>query len=83
MKTEAWTVRAHGQAVPERETVNLEEPGDNEALVRIVATGICGTDLHAMGGHFPTPAGVILGHEGGGVVEAVGKNGASLTLMLR
>jgi len=74
MKTEAWTVRAHGQAAPERETVNLEEPSDNEALVRIVATGICGTDVHALHGAFPTPAGVILGHEGGGVVEAVGKN---------
>lgn len=77
MKTEAWTSRKFGQGHPRRETVELEEPSDNEALVRIVATGICGTDVHASAGHFPTPEGVILGHEGGGVVEAVGKNGPS------
>ena len=49
----------------------LRDPGD--AIVRITTTTICGTDLHIMKGDVPsvTP-GRILGHEGIGIVEAVG-----------
>ena len=49
----------------------LRAPGD--AIVRITSTTICGTDLHIMKGDVPsvTP-GRILGHEGIGIVEAVG-----------
>jgi len=47
------------------------EPGD--AVVRITTTTICGTDLHILKGDVPSVApGRILGHEGIGVVEAVG-----------
>lgn len=50
----------------------VEEPTD--AIVRIVTTTICGTDLHIMKGDVPTvTAGRILGHEGVGVVETVGE----------
>src|SRR6185369_6259489 len=54
----------------------LRDPGD--AIVRITTTTICGTDLHIMKGDVPsvTP-GRILGHEGVGVVEAVGSSVAS------
>jgi alcohol dehydrogenase len=49
----------------------LRDPGD--AIVRITTTTICGTDLHIMKGDVPTVTpGRILGHEGIGVVEAVG-----------
>lgn len=50
---------------------SLEEPGD--ALVRVTATAICGSDLHVLHGRIPgmTP-GSILGHEFTGVVEEVG-----------
>ena len=49
----------------------VRDPGD--AVVRITTTTICGTDLHIMKGDVPTvTAGRILGHEGIGVVEAVG-----------
>ncbi|RYF42990.1 MAG: alcohol dehydrogenase [Comamonadaceae bacterium] len=49
----------------------LQLPGD--ALVRITLTTICGTDLHILKGDVPTcKPGTILGHEGVGVVEAVG-----------
>lgn len=49
----------------------LRDPGD--AVVRITTTTICGTDLHILKGDVPTvTAGRILGHEGIGVVEAVG-----------
>jgi S-(hydroxymethyl)glutathione dehydrogenase/alcohol dehydrogenase len=53
--------------------VELDPPAEGEALVRLVATGVCHTDLYTMSGLDPSalmPA--VLGHEGGGVVEAVG-----------
>lgn len=49
----------------------LRSPGD--AIVRMVKTTICGTDLHILKGDVPTVgSGRILGHEGTGIVEAVG-----------
>lgn len=46
-----------------------------DAIIRITTTTICGTDLHILKGDVPTVAdGRILGHEGVGIVEAVGKN---------
>lgn len=54
------------------ETLEIEDPQDNEILVRVVATGVCHTDLVVRDGHLPTPQPVVLGHEGSGVVEKVG-----------
>lgn len=51
------------------ESVDLDEPRPDEALVRIHATGLCHTDL-TFKSRIPGPA--VLGHEGAGVVEAVG-----------
>ncbi|MBC9724872.1 NAD(P)-dependent alcohol dehydrogenase [Streptomyces sp. TRM68367] len=52
--------------------VALDEPGPHEALVRMAATGLCHTDLGVAGGGLPFPLPGVLGHEGAGVVEAVG-----------
>jgi S-(hydroxymethyl)glutathione dehydrogenase/alcohol dehydrogenase len=53
--------------------VDLADPGPGEALVRLVACGICHTDLVTASGTDPSGyAPVVLGHEGAGVVEAVG-----------
>ncbi|MFE9450935.1 NAD(P)-dependent alcohol dehydrogenase [Streptomyces sp. NPDC006739] len=52
--------------------VDLHEPGPREALVRMVATGLCHTDLSVASGALPFPLPGVLGHEGAGVVEAVG-----------
>lgn len=54
------------------ESVTLESPRSHEILVRVVATGVCHTDLAVLAGHLPTPFPVVLGHEGAGVVEQVG-----------
>lgn len=54
-------------------SVDIDEPGVGEVLVRTAATGVCHSDLHALHGAgmaFPTP--FVLGHEPSGVVEAVG-----------
>ncbi len=52
--------------------VELAEPAPTEALVRLVATGLCHTDLGVASGGLPFPLPGVLGHEGAGVVEAVG-----------
>ncbi|HVJ40112.1 MAG TPA: zinc-dependent alcohol dehydrogenase family protein [Dongiaceae bacterium] len=68
----ALVYQARGRkAVEERPKPEIQATGD--AIVKIVKTTICGTDLHILKGDVPTCApGRILGHEGIGVVETVG-----------
>ncbi|TFU03679.1 NAD(P)-dependent alcohol dehydrogenase [Polymorphobacter arshaanensis] len=54
------------------EKAKLEAPRADEVLVRIVATGICHSDMTVRDQYLPTPLPAVLGHEGAGVVEAVG-----------
>jgi aryl-alcohol dehydrogenase len=54
------------------EELTIDEPRDDEVLVRFTATGLCRTDLEVAGGFMPTPFPVVAGHEGAGIVEAVG-----------
>ena len=54
------------------ETLRIEAPRAGEVLVRVVATGVCHTDMVMRDQHLPTPQPVVLGHEGAGVVERVG-----------
>lgn len=55
------------------EELELDEPRDDEVLVRVVASGICHTDLGARAGHLPIPEPPsVFGHEGAGIVEKVG-----------
>ncbi len=62
--------RAHGDF--DIETVQLAEPGPLEVRVRIAGVGLCHTDLVARDQFIPIPLPAVLGHEGAGVVEAVG-----------
>src|SRR3954469_2102379 len=56
---------------------DVKEPkikDDGDAIVRLTASAICGTDLHMVRGTMPGMVhGTVLGHEGVGVVEAVGR----------
>jgi aryl-alcohol dehydrogenase len=54
------------------EEVELAPPKDEEMLVRIKAAGVCHTDEAGRGGELPFAFPVVLGHEGAGIVEAVG-----------
>jgi S-(hydroxymethyl)glutathione dehydrogenase/alcohol dehydrogenase len=56
------------------EDLELADPGPDDVVVRIAAVGICGTDLHSVRGEFRRPTPMVLGHEGAGVVEAVGRD---------
>ena len=52
--------------------VQLAPPGPTEVLVRIEASGVCRSDWNSASGAAATRMPVVLGHEGAGVVEAVG-----------
>ncbi|MEY4213720.1 MAG: hypothetical protein RL458_1946, partial [Pseudomonadota bacterium] len=54
------------------ESLNLADPADDEILVKLVASGVCHTDLRAIEIEGMVPKPIVLGHEGAGVVEAVG-----------
>lgn len=56
----------------EIEDLELDPPGAGEVLVRIVAAGVCHSDLHVVDGEWDRPPNVVLGHEGAGIVEALG-----------
>ncbi|HEX6554991.1 MAG TPA: Zn-dependent alcohol dehydrogenase [Ktedonobacteraceae bacterium] len=56
------------------EYIDCQEPQAGEVLVRIAASGVCQSDLHVVHGTQTTPLPIVLGHEGAGVVEAVGSN---------
>jgi aryl-alcohol dehydrogenase len=56
------------------ESLTLDAPQPDEVLVRIIATGLCHSDITAMHFHFPPPPPVVLGHEGAGIIEKVGAN---------
>ena len=72
MKSRAAVAWEAGKPL-EIETVDVQAPREGEALVRIVATGVCHTDAYTLSGDDPEGAfPAILGHEGGGVVEEVG-----------
>lgn len=80
IKTRAAVAWAPGQPLS-IEQVDLMPPQKGEVLVRIVATGVCHTDAYTLSGkdpegRFPT----ILGHEGGGIVEALGEGVTSVAV---
>lgn len=52
--------------------VEMPVPGPDELLVRVEASGICGTDRHLFHGEFPCKPPVTLGHEFSGIIEAMG-----------
>lgn len=71
MKIHAAVTRA--RAAPMGiETLDLEAPRADEIVVKLAATGICHTDIAMRDQAYPVPQPIVLGHEGAGVVAAVG-----------
>ena len=78
MKTRAAVAWKAGEPLT-IETIEVAPPQSGEVLVKMVASGVCHTDAYTLSGAdpeglFPT----ILGHEGGGIVEAIGPNVSSV-----
>jgi len=79
MKIRAAVLEEFGTPLEVQE-VELAEPQAGEVLVRLVACGVCHTDLYTASGADPSGyAPTVLGHEGAGVVEQVGERVSSLT----
>ena len=55
------------------ESLKLKAPREDEVVVQLAASGVCHTDLSVVRGTLPFPPPVVLGHEGAGVVEEVGR----------
>ena len=77
-KTEECFMKAYTYVKPGLASfVDVDKPvirKSTDAIVRIVKTTICGTDLHIIKGDVPAcQSGTILGHEGIGIVEEVGE----------
>jgi S-(hydroxymethyl)glutathione dehydrogenase/alcohol dehydrogenase len=75
--TIARSAVVHGAGQPlEIQEVEWDTPRDDEIGVKILSCGVCHSDAHVIHGElpFPVPYPVVPGHEGGGVVEKVGKN---------
>jgi S-(hydroxymethyl)glutathione dehydrogenase / alcohol dehydrogenase len=77
VKSRAAVFYGAGRPLEVRE-IDLEEPGPSDVLVRMAAVGICGTELHSIRGEWERPTPSVLGHEGAGVVEAVGADVTSV-----
>lgn len=76
MTFEGRTMRAavmHGVNEPlVVEEVEIAEPEPGEVMVKLTNSSVCHSDLSALNGSWPPPVPIVLGHEGAGVVEAVG-----------
>ena len=78
MRTKAAVLEEFGAPLAIRE-LELAEPQAGEVLVRLVACGVCHTDMYTASGADPSGyAPAVLGHEGAGVVEALGEGVTSL-----
>lgn len=71
MDIQAAVIREKGGAF-NVERVELAEPAADEVQIKIVASGMCHTDLAVRDQHIPLPLPAVLGHEGAGIVTAVG-----------
>ena len=79
MKTRAAILTRMGATAPyalsrplEVAEIDLDAPGPGEVLLRMRAAGLCHSDLSVIDGNRPRPMPMVLGHEGAGVVEALG-----------
>jgi len=77
---EATAAIARGPSDPLTfEKVRLQSPRENEVLIKIVAAGICHTDLVCLHQDLPVPLPMVLGHEGAGIVVETGSSVCDLS----
>ncbi len=69
--TRAAVLRERGRATTVEE-LEVADPRVGEVRVRVLAAGVCHSDLHVRDGAWPRPTPIVLGHEGAGVIEAIG-----------
>ena len=77
--TRAAVRRTAGRPTSIEELV-VAEPRAGEVRVRVLASGVCHSDLHVRDGEWPRPTPIVMGHEGAGVIDAVGPGVHTLTV---
>ncbi|TDS86965.1 S-(hydroxymethyl)glutathione dehydrogenase/alcohol dehydrogenase [Nesterenkonia aurantiaca] len=59
--------------------LRVKDPGEGEVLIRMGASGVCGSDRHVLDGEWKMPSPTVMGHEGAGVAVSVGAGVTSVT----
>ena len=74
----AAVLKAVDQDLEVHDDIEIAAPGPGEAKVKIIASGVCHSDLSVQNGTIPLPPPIVLGHEGAGIVEDVGEGVTTL-----
>jgi S-(hydroxymethyl)glutathione dehydrogenase / alcohol dehydrogenase len=72
MKSKAAILNNYGEKLVIDE-IDVADPQDGEVRVKMRASGVCHSDLHVIKGDLPIPTPCVLGHEGSGTIEAIGR----------
>ncbi len=68
----APVLTAYDTPLETRDDIEIAPPGPGEVKIKVVASGVCHSDLSVLNGTIPLPTPIVLGHEGAGIVEEVG-----------
>jgi S-(hydroxymethyl)glutathione dehydrogenase/alcohol dehydrogenase len=69
----APVLTAYDTPLETRDDIEVAPPGPGEVKIKVVASGVCHSDLSVLNGTIPLPTPIVLGHEGAGIVEEVGE----------
>ncbi|MBP7630903.1 MAG: Zn-dependent alcohol dehydrogenase [Acidimicrobiales bacterium] len=69
----AAVLPAYDTPIETRDDIEIAPPGPGEVRIKVVASGVCHSDLSVQNGTIPLPTPIVLGHEGAGIVEEVGE----------
>src|SRR6266481_2341150 len=78
-KAKAVVCREVGKPIVVEE-IQVDSPGRGEVAIKLAAAGVCHSDLSATNGTIPFPLPLVLGHEGAGVIVAVGEGIADFSV---
>jgi S-(hydroxymethyl)glutathione dehydrogenase / alcohol dehydrogenase len=72
MKSKAAILQGYGEKLVVDE-IDVADPEEGEVRVRMRASGVCHSDMHIIKGDLPVPTPCVLGHEGSGTIEGIGR----------
>jgi S-(hydroxymethyl)glutathione dehydrogenase/alcohol dehydrogenase len=76
----APVLTAYDTPLEMRDDIEIAPPGPGEVKIRVVASGVCHSDLSVLNGTIPLPTPIVLGHEGAGIVEELGDGVTSVAV---
>src|SRR6478609_1864536 len=76
----APVLTAYDTPLETRDDIEIAPPGPGEVKIKVVASGVCHSDLSVLNGTIPLATPIVLGHEGAGIVEAIGEGVTSVAV---